>query len=72
MPQKRLANGETEIEVVTRVVRQVRKRKQDRNTNQRERRVIAKQISELSDLIEGYEYLHALRDIYDQHLKVEE
>jgi len=58
-------NWETDIDLITRIVRQIRKRKVDWNTNQDTRREIAKEIPELADLVEGYDYLHKLRDIYD-------
>lgn len=61
----KLSNGETEIDVVTRIWRQVRKRKKDWNQNQVTRWEVAKQIPELTDLISWYEYIHKLWDIYD-------
>jgi len=51
MTLQRNVNGETDIDLVTRLTWQIRKRKNDRNNNQTQRREIAKNIPELSDLI---------------------
>lgn len=45
-------NRETDVDIVTRIARQIRQRKRDWNGNQRVRRTIAKSIPELKDLIE--------------------
>lgn len=62
----RLLNGETEIDVVTRIWRQIRKRRKDRNQNQERRWEVAKNIPELADLITWYDYIHKLWDVYDE------
>lgn len=62
----KLSNGETEIDVITRIGRQIRKRRKDWNENQEKRWEVAKEIVELADLIESYEYIHKLWDIYDE------
>lgn len=66
LPLKRYENWETEIDVATRIVRQIRKRKTKWNRNQETRREIAKKIPELLDLIEWYEYMYKLWNIYDE------
>jgi hypothetical protein len=69
---KKNINWETDIDIVTRIVRQTRQRKRDWSGNQRARRAIAKHIPELKDLIEWYEYMHKLRDIFDEENTVNE
>ncbi len=61
-------NWETDINVVERLWRQLRKRKRDRNDNQTFRWKIAKCIPELAEVVKAYEYLHKLRIIYDKDL----
>ncbi len=66
IPLKRNSNWETDIDIVTRIVWQIRKRKRDWNQNQKIRWTIAKWILEMKDLIEWYEYMHKLREIFDE------
>lgn len=66
LPLKRNNNWETDIDVVTRIVWQIRKRKRNWNQNQNIRWKIAKEIPEMKDLIEWYEYMHKIRDIFDE------
>ncbi len=65
-------NWETDIEVVERLWRQLRKRKRDRNGNQNFRWKVAKNIPELVEVIETYEYLYKFRIIYDKERTKEE
>ena len=58
-------NNESEIDIITRIWRQIRQRKDAWNENQINRREIAKTIPELKELIMTYEYLHELWMIYD-------
>jgi transposase len=66
LPLKKYGNWETEIDIVTRIIRQIRKRKTDWNSNQQLRWEIAKKIPELNDLIEWYEYMYKFWNIYDE------
>jgi transposase len=66
IPLKRNSNWETDIDIVTRIVWQIRKRRRDWNQNQKIRWTIAKWILEMKDLIEWYEYMHKLREIFDE------
>ena len=65
-------NWETDIEVVERLWRQLRKRKKDRNDNQKFRWKIAKYVPELAEVVDAYEYLHKLRIVYDKKQTREE
>lgn len=58
-------NWETDIEIVERIHWQTKQRKTNWNQNQKDRRKVAKQILELSETIEIYEYLYKLWLIYD-------
>lgn len=61
----RYITWETEIETVTRLARQLRKRRAHWNRNQERRRIIASQIEELDEVIIAYKHVEALRSIYD-------
>ncbi len=61
----RYMTWETEIEVVTRLIRQLRKRISSWNKSQKRRRIIASQIEELSDVLVAYRHVEKLRRIYD-------
>jgi transposase len=54
---ERFANGETEVEIVTRLKRQMCKRIRDWNNNQKNRWLIAQTINELDELVIGYELI---------------
>jgi len=63
--QHRYLNGETDIEVVTRLIHQLRKRKTDWSPNQITRRKVAQWIEELEEVIQCYNHVRILREIYD-------
>jgi transposase len=67
----RFENWETALDIVTRIVWQIRQRKEHWNENQKHRRALAQSIPELKDLIEWYEYMYQLWKIYDEHGTVE-
>lgn len=61
----RYMTWETEIEVVTRLIRQIRKRRSSWNRSQQRRRILAWQIEELSEVIIAYSQVERLWWIYD-------
>ena len=63
--------GETEIEITTRLIRQLRKRRKDWNPSQTRRRNMANQINELADVIESYNHVEQLWSIYDVFISKE-
>lgn len=68
----RYANGETEVEIVTRIKWQICRRMCDWNSNQQQRWLIAQSITELSELVIGYKLVCKLRDIYDAYIGKEQ
>jgi hypothetical protein len=63
--QHRYLNGETDIEVVTRLIHQLRKRKTDWSSNQWTRWRVIQWIEELKEVIQCYNHVWRLREIYD-------
>lgn len=61
----RYMTWETEMEVVTRLIRQIRKRRSNWNRSQQRRRILAWQIEELSEVIKAYNHIERLWWIYD-------
>ena len=62
---KRLRNWETFGEAISRVSRQMKKRKADRSWKQRQRRIVMQHEEAFSELIEAYNYMMRLRKRYD-------
>ena len=58
-------NWETEVEIITRVAYQLKKRKKDRSWNQRLRRKIIQNIEAFDIVVQAYNYVHSVREIYD-------
>lgn len=67
----RYMTWETEIEVVTRLTWQLRKRRKEWNKSQERRRNIAKQLEELGDVVESYVHVEQLWSIYDSFISKE-
>lgn len=63
----RYITWETEVELVTRLKRQLCQRQRDRTRNQISRWKIAQTIPELHETIIWYEYVCKLREIYDEY-----
>lgn len=69
---ERYSNGETEVEIVTRLKRQMCRRMTDRSNNQKQRWLIVQGINEFQELVTGYKFVCKLRDVYDNQINKEQ
>jgi transposase len=68
----RYMTWETELQVVTKLIWQLRKRRSKWNKSQKRRRIIAAQTEELADVIAAYNHVESLWWIYDSYIWKEE
>jgi hypothetical protein len=64
----RYMTWETEVQVVTKLIRQLRKRRSKWNKSQKRRRIIAAQMEELADVIAAYNHVESLWRIYYSYI----